>query len=106
MCYWCVVSLVAWGLLSLLGLVWHPFHATSAVTILFGAAIGCFANWIKNRTFHCSISGWILLAGAVAFLLTDTGVIQIEPRFVWAFVAVGTVLSFMLEWRYATRLGQ
>jgi hypothetical protein len=104
MFYWCMVSLVAWGLLSLVGLVWHPLHATSAVTILFAAAIGCFANWVKNRTYHCSISAWIFLAGAVVFLLTDTGLIQIEPRFVWPFVAVGTALSFILEWRYATRI--
>jgi hypothetical protein len=33
-------------------------------------------------------------------------VIRIEARFVWAFVVVGTLLSFILEWRYATRLGQ
>jgi hypothetical protein len=95
---------MAWGLLSLLGVVWHPLHATSAGTILLAVAIGCFANWIKNRTFHCSISAWIFLAGAVAFLLTDAAVIQIEPRFLWLFVAVGTVLSFILEWRYGTRL--
>jgi hypothetical protein len=101
-----MVSLMAWGLLSLVGLLWHPLRATSSVTILFAGAIGCFANWNKNRTFHCSISGWILLAGATAFLLTDTGVIRIEARFVWAFVVVGTLLSFILEWRYATRLGQ
>jgi hypothetical protein len=101
-----MVSLVAWGLLSLVGLVWHPLHARSAITILFAAAIGCFANWIKNRTFHCSITGWIFLAGAVAFLLTDIAVIQIEPRYVWAFVAVGTLFSFILECRYATRPGQ
>ena len=106
MCYWCVVSVAAWGLLSLLGLVWHPLHARSAATILFAAAIGCFANWVKNRTYHCSITAWIFLAGAVVFLLSDTGVIQIEPRFVWPLVAIGTVLSFIFEWRYATRLGQ
>jgi len=106
MCYWCVVSVAAWGLLSLLGLVWHPLHARSAATILFAAAIGCFANWVKNHTYHCSITAWIFLAGAVAFLLTGTRVIQIEPRFVWLFVAIGTALSFILEWRYATRLGQ
>ena len=106
MCYWCVVSVAAWGLLGLLGLVWHPLHARSAATILFAAAIGCFANWVKNRTYHCSITAWIFLAGAVVFLLTDTGVIQVEPRFVWPFVAIGTVLSFILEWRYATRPGQ
>jgi hypothetical protein len=106
MCYWCVVSVVAWGLLSLIGLVWHPLHARSATTILFAVAIGCFANWVKNRTYHCSITAWIFLAGAVVFLLTDTGVIQIEPPFVWPFVAIGTALSFILEWRYAIRPGQ
>ena len=106
MCYWGMVSLAAFGLLSLVGLVWHPLHATSPATILFAAAIGCFANWVKNRTYHCSITAWILLAGAVAFLLTDTGVTQIEPRFVWPFVAIGTALAFILEWRYATRPGQ
>src|SRR5215472_9400011 len=106
MCYWCIVSLVAWGLLSLVGLVWHPLHATSAVTILFAAATGCFANWMKNRTFHCSISAWVFLAGGMAFLLSDTGVMKIEARFIWPFVAAGTVLSFILEWRYATRPGR
>jgi len=103
MCYWCLVSAAAWGLLSVLGLVWHPLHARSAATILFAAATGCFANWVKNRTYHCGITAWIFLAGAVVFLLSDTGVIQIEPNFVWPFVAVGTALSFILEWRYATR---
>ena len=106
MCYWCVVSLMAWGLLSLLGVVWHPLHATSAGTILLAVAIGCFANWIKNRTFHCSITAWIFLAGGAVFFLADMRSIRIEPRFVWPFIAVGTVLAFILEWRYATRLGQ
>jgi hypothetical protein len=66
-------------------------------------AIGCFANWIKHRTFHCSITGLIFLAGAVVFFLADSGLIQIEPGFVWPFVVIGTMLAFFLEWRYATR---
>src|SRR5215472_706356 len=101
MCYWFAVSLAAWGVLSLLGLVWHPLHASSAATILFAAGIGCFANWTRNRTFHCSITAWIFLAGAVVFLLANIHVIHIEPRFVWAFIAVGTGLAFIFEWRYA-----
>lgn len=105
MCYWCTVSVVAWGLLSLLGIYWHPLKANSGATILLAAAIGCFANWFKNRTFHCGITAWIFLAGAVVFLLTDLDVIQIEPRFVWALIGAGTLFAFILEWRFASRSG-
>src|SRR5215471_3593434 len=104
--YWCVFSLIAWGLLSLLGVGWHPLHATSAATILFAVAIGCFANWIKNRTFHCSITAWIFLAGGLVFLLVSIRWFHIEPRFIWPFILVGTGLAFLLEWRYATRPSQ
>lgn len=105
MCYWCSVSLAAWGLLSLVGVFWPPLHTTSTATILLAAAVGCFANWLKNHTFHCSITAWLFLAGAAVFLLADTGRIRIAPRFVWLFVAMGTVVSFILEWRYARRSG-
>jgi hypothetical protein len=101
--YWCTVSVATWGLLSLVGVFWYPLHAVSAAAILFAAATGCFANWIKNRTFHCSITAWIFLASGAVFLLANAGLIQIEPRFVWPFVAIGTAFSFNLEWRYARR---
>lgn len=99
-----MVSLVAWGFLSLIGIYWHPLHANSAATILFAAAIGCFANWFRNRTFHCRITAWLFLAGGVAFLLANLGMMKTEPRFVWLFVGAGTLLAFVLEWRYAHRI--
>lgn len=103
MCYWCTISLAAWGLLSLLGLYWHPLHASSAATILFAASIGCFANWVKHRTFHCAITACLFLAAAALFLLANIGLIALEPRFVWPVVVIGTVVAFILEWRYASR---
>jgi hypothetical protein len=30
MCYWFVASLIAWGVLSLIGIYWRPLHASSA----------------------------------------------------------------------------
>ena len=56
MCYWCAASLVAWGVLSLIGLYWHPLHALSAATILLAMAVGCGANWLKNRTLCTALS--------------------------------------------------
>lgn len=104
MCYWCIVSLAAWGVLALIGIYWHPLHANSAATILLAAAIGCVANWFRNRTFHCRITGWLFLAGGAVFLLADMGVMQIEAHYVWPFVAAGTVIAFILEWRYSHRV--
>jgi hypothetical protein len=101
MCYWCMVALVAWGLLSLVGIYWHPLRAYSAPTILLAAAIGCFANWFKNRTFHCGITSWLFLAGV--FFLADVGVIQVESRFAWPIIGAGTLVAFILEWRDAQR---
>src|SRR3982074_1464383 len=69
--YWFAVSILAWGLLSLAGMYWRPFRASSAVTILLAAAVSCAANRFRNRTLHCGITAPVFLAGGVAFLLSD-----------------------------------
>ena len=78
MCYWCVMSLIAWGVLSLIGWYWRPLHASSAITILFAMAIGCVANWVRNRTFHCGMTAPLFLIAAVVFLLSDVRVLHVN----------------------------
>jgi hypothetical protein len=99
--YWCAASLVAWGLVSLLGLFWHPLGPASASTIVLAAGLGCAANWLKNRTFHCGITAPVLLIGGSAFLLWDIRVLRVPPGWVWLFVCAGTGIAFVLEWKYA-----
>ena len=103
MCYWFVVSLIAWGVLSLIGIYWRPLHASSAAACLFAMAIGCIANWYKNRSFHCVLTGPLFLIAAVAFLLARVGVTQVNTVLVWRFVLIGTGVAFLLEWRFARR---
>jgi hypothetical protein len=103
MCYWCSASLLAWGALSLIGVYWYPLHATSAAMICIAVAIGCGANWLRNRTLHCGITGPLFLIAGVVFLLSDARVFQINPDIVWSIVAVLTGVSFLLEWRYTSR---
>jgi hypothetical protein len=103
MSYWFTASMLAWGLLSLMGMYWGPLDASSASTILLAAGIGCIANWLKNRTFHCGITAPLFLMGGIAFLLSDAQIVHIEPRFVWAFVLLGVGIAFLLEWKYARR---
>ena len=103
LCYWCAASLIAWGGLSVMGIYWRPLHASSAATILFAMAIGCLANWLKNRTFHCVVTGPLFLIAGVAFLLSSVRMIRVQALWVWPFVVIGTVMAFLLEWRYAKR---
>jgi hypothetical protein len=100
-CYWFMVSLIAWGVLSLIGIYWRPLYAPSAAACLFAMAIGCVANWLKHRSFHCAITGRLFLIAAVAFLLAGVGVIHFNTLLVWRFVLIGIGIAFLLEWRYA-----
>jgi hypothetical protein len=101
-CYWFVISLVSWAILGLVGHYWHPLSARAAPTILIAMAIGCFANWVKNGTFHCGITGPLFLIVAVLLLLSDTRIIHIDNAFMWPTVLVGSGIAFLLEWRYTS----
>ena len=103
MCYWLAASLIAWGVLSLIGIYWSPLHGSSAATILFAMAIGCVANWLRNRTLHCAITGPLFLIAAVVFLLSDMSTTHVNSLLVSPFVLIGVGVAFLLEWRY-TRL--
>ena len=102
-CYWFIVSLISWGVLSLIGIYWHPVHALSAAACLFAMAFGCLANWLKNRSFHCAITGPLFLIAGVAFLLAGVRMIDINAVWVWRFVLIGVGIAFLLEWRFAKR---
>ena len=102
-CYWFIVSLMAWGVLDFVGIYWRPLHASSEATCLFAMAIGCLANWRRNRTFHCAITGPLFLIGGVAFLLSGVGVTHVNTHWVWPFVLIGVGVAFLLEFLYAHR---
>jgi len=101
--YWFAASLTAWGVLSLIGVYWHPLHASAATTILFAMAIGCVANWFRNGSFHCGITGPLFFLAAIVFLLSDLGITHVRDIFVWPCVAIGVAIAFLLEWRLAQR---
>jgi hypothetical protein len=102
-CYWLAASLIAWGVLSLIGIYWLPLRASSAATCLLAMAIGCFANWLRNRTYHCAATGPLFLIAGVVFLLSDAGIIHVRAVWVWPVVLIGVGIAFLLEWRYAKR---
>jgi hypothetical protein len=65
-------------------------------------AIGCLANWRRNHSFHCAITGPLFLIASIVFLLSGEHMI-VNTRWVWPFVLSGVGIAFLLEWRYAKR---
>ena len=101
-CYWLIVSLAAWAVLAVIGMLWHPPHAYSAATCLLAMSVGCFANAYKNSTYHCVLTGPLFLIAAILLLASDS--IHIKSGLIWAGVLVGTGVAFFLEWRYSRKL--
>jgi len=103
MCYWFGASLIAWGLLSVVGIYWYPLHWYSAPTILFAVGIGCIANWLRNRSFHCALTAPLFLIAAMLFLLDILSIARVNVSLVWSLLFIGTCVAFLLEWKYAKR---
>jgi hypothetical protein len=64
-------------------------------------AIGCAANWLRNRTFHCALTGPIFFIAAILLLLTDLRMARVNEGLIWPVVFFGAGVAFLLEWRYA-----
>jgi hypothetical protein len=103
MCYWFAVSLIAWGGLAFIGIYWAPLRATSPATIFLAMAIGCVANFLRNRTLHCVITAPVFLIIGLLLLLSDAGVIHLSREWLWPAVLLGVGIAYFLEWRYAQR---
>lgn len=101
-CYWLIVSVAAWAVLAIIGRFWHPLHGSSAATCLLAMAVGCFANALKNRTYHCMLTGPLFLIAGI--LLLSSNLTHVKPILIWSGVIVGTGIAFLLEWRYARKL--
>lgn len=97
-CYWFIASLAAWGVLAAIGILWYPLRASAQATCLLAAAIGCFANSLKNRTYHCFLTGPLFLIAGILILSSDWT--HIKPKLIWIGVLAGTGMAFCLEWRY------
>ncbi|MGA7409579.1 MAG: hypothetical protein WBW33_03780, partial [Bryobacteraceae bacterium] len=66
---------------------------------------GCLANWLRNRSLHCVITGPLFLLAGVVFLLSGVRMVRVNTLLVWPSVLIGTGIAFLLESRYAKGRG-
>jgi hypothetical protein len=101
LCFWgCAFAIfyVA-GLATIYGL-----HAERyGLTVLFAAlGLACVTNLIRNRTFHCVITGPFFLLIALVFALSARGVWRVHTAALWAMVAIVVCVAFLLERKFAS----
>jgi hypothetical protein len=101
LCFWgcAFVVFYAAGLLAI-----YLLHLQSYQTTALFSALGlaCVANAVRNRTFHCFITGPFFLLAALAFALSTAGVWRIPTGVLWIAVVIVVCVAFLLERRFAS----
>jgi hypothetical protein len=65
----------------------------------FALGAACFANFSRNRTLHCGITGPLFLIGALAAALLEAGAWTLDLGAVWGIILVGVGVALAIEWR-------
>ncbi len=99
--YWFLSSLASWLVIGLAGIYWRPVRFGSAAAILFALAAGCFANWFRNRTLHCGITGPLLLIAGTLSLLSELLTFRFSDLLFNLILLCGVAIAFFIEWRFA-----
>lgn len=101
LCYWGAAFLILYAIG--LGLaIWLHAQAYQLAVLFAALGLACIANFARNRTFHCVITGPFFLLVALAVALEKSGVWKVGMGFVWVIVAVVVAVALVLERRFAS----
>jgi hypothetical protein len=101
LCYWFAVFAILYGV-GLAAI--YSLHLGKYQPVALFAALGlaCVANFARNRSFHCVITGPFFLLVAAALALRIAGVWNVGTRFLWPVVLIVVGIAFLLERRCAS----
>lgn len=99
--FWGIAFLLAYGTARVAGSFWPAVGHHGDTIILVSLGVACFANFARNRTFHCGLSGPIFALGALVALAVEAGVWNLDLRLVWGMVLAAVTGALLIEWRTA-----
>lgn len=101
LCYWGATFLIFYGIG--LGLVLWLHRQAYELAMLFAAlGLACVANFMRNRTFHCVITGPFFLLVALGLALETLGVWKANTGLLWPIVLTVVGAALLLERRFAS----
>jgi hypothetical protein len=103
MAFWTVMLVLFFGVGLLLRSVFPSLEPFADTAILSALAAACFANYRRNRTLHCGLTGPLFLGAAIVMALVESGASRIDELVLWALVLVGVAIALVIEWRTVRR---
>ena len=101
LCYWGGTFLILYGIG--LGLMfWLHWQIYGLVVLFTALGLACFANLVRNRNFHCTITGPFFLLVALALGLQTAGIWKFSAALLWPAVVIVVCSAFLLEKRFAS----
>ena len=99
MFFWATRFGLLFGIGLFVGWMWPSLLAFTDTYVLVALGLACFANFSRNRTLHCGITGPVFLLGASTMGLIEAGLWDIDPDAIWGVALVAVGLAFVFEWR-------
>jgi hypothetical protein len=101
--FWMAVCALFYSAGFVASAAWPPLARYRDVMAPMALSLACFANFPRNRTLHCGLTGpWFLLV-AIVVLLIDMGYRVIDSAAVWAITASGVTVAFLIEFYFGPR---
>jgi asparagine N-glycosylation enzyme membrane subunit Stt3 len=104
--FWAAMFALFYGMALLLGTIWPGVQRYGDTVILTALGAACFANFSRNRTLHCGLTGPLFLVAAILAFLMEAGIWSIDHSTLWGVVLAGVAVAFLIEWRTARRSKQ
>ena len=101
LCFWFALFLVLGGGVILLQQVIPGLQPYSGALLFAAAGVACLANFARNRTFHCVITGPLFLLVGGYLALRTAGIWEAQLPALWAIVLIVVGLALLLEQRFA-----
>jgi hypothetical protein len=99
MCFWATAFLLLYGAGLGIGSLRPDLRQYTDTYLLAALGLACFANFGRNRTLHCGLTGPIFLFGAIAMALIDAQLWNVDAAALWGIVLIGVGISLVIEWR-------
>jgi hypothetical protein len=103
MAFWGFAFVLVYGLARVAGSFWPAVGHYGDTIILASLGVACFANFARNRTLHCGLSGPIFVVGALVAAAVEAGVWDLDLRVIWGILLAAVAGALLIEWRTVGR---